>query len=504
MWHPGRSDWIYESPDYRCLRICREHPGRLVVGGRAGNDYGMDNFIRPGSEENRRRLLKLGVTLFHGDIRCASDFEALPQVDWVIDAAANPSVLAGIDGQTSSRQLIEHNLLGTINILEYCKRLQSGFILISTSRVYSIASLAEVEVETHGRAFRFKMGQELPPGLSAAGVAESFSTAPPVSLYGSSKLASEFLALEYGETFGFPVWINRCGVLAGAGQFGRPDQGIFAYWINAWLRRSPLTYLGFGGNGYQVRDCLHPKDLISILRKQMSASTGPRRVMNFGGGVKNAMSLAQLSDWCRDRYGDHEVSGKSDMRRFDIPWMVMDSRLAGDACGWTPQTSLEKSLLEIADHARAASGMARSVGGVMTTHDTNKTSLEILSIVIPALDEEGCICSTVEHLHLELRLNNIPHEIVVVDDGGGSGTGALLRDCDSVPELKAVKEYRTTRVWQSRHHCADSGGNICGDAVVIMMADESDDCRDVVRYWQILNQGYDCVFGSRFIKGGGL
>lgn len=313
--------------------------------------YGMDNFIRPGSEENRRRFLKLGVTLFHGDIRCASDFENLPQVDWVIDAAANPSVLAGIDGQISSRQLIEHNLLGTINIMEYCKRNQAGFILISTSRVYSILPLAEVKVENHGKSFRLSEGQELPLGLSDTGLAEKFSTAPPISLYGSSKLTSEILALEYGDTFGFPVWINRCGVLAGAGQFGRPDQGIFAYWINAWLRRRPLNYIGFGGNGYQVRDCLHPKDLIPVLRKQMSSESGPQRVMNFGGGSNNAMSLAELSNWCFNRYGKHQVSSKSDMRRFDIPWLVMDSRLAQKTWGWAPQTSLENILLEIAEHA---------------------------------------------------------------------------------------------------------------------------------------------------------
>jgi CDP-paratose 2-epimerase len=313
--------------------------------------YGLDNFIRPGSEENRQRLLILGVKLFHGDIRCASDFEILPPVDWVIDAAANPSVLAGIDGQTSSRQLIEHNLLGTVNILEYCKRFCSGFILISTSRVYSIAPLAEVSVEVAGKAFRLKENQALPPGLSSSGVAETLSTAPPISLYGSSKLASEVLALEYGDTFGFPVWINRCGVLAGAGQFGRPDQGIFAFWINAWLRRRPLTYIGFGGNGYQVRDCLHPRDLIPLLGKQMAASCGPQRVMNIGGGAANAMSLANLSSWCQERFGTRTVAAHPEMRRFDIPWMVMDTSLAQETWGWSPQTTVKEILSEIARHA---------------------------------------------------------------------------------------------------------------------------------------------------------
>ncbi|MEK6744843.1 MAG: NAD-dependent epimerase/dehydratase family protein [Nitrospirota bacterium] len=313
---------------------------------------GLDNFIRPGSELNRSALRKLGVTLVHGDIRSASDLDALPAVDWVIDAAANASVLAGIDGQMSSRQLVEHNLLGTVNLLEYCKRTGAGFILLSTSRVYSIEQLAGIPVEAGGEAFRLKPGQDLPPGLSSRGIGEAFSTRSPISLYGSTKLASEALALEYGDTFGFPVWIDRCGVLAGAGQFGRPDQGIFAFWINAWRRRRPLTYIGFGGKGYQVRDCLHPRDLMPLLIKQTSpGSAAPTRVINLGGGVENAMSLAELSAWCRNRFGEHVVAGKPEMRRFDIPWMVMDSSLAREIWGWCPATSLHGILDEIALHA---------------------------------------------------------------------------------------------------------------------------------------------------------
>lgn len=315
--------------------------------------YGLDNFSRSGSELNRNELVKSGVRLFHGDIRLASDFETLPEVDWVIDAAANPSVLAGVEGLSSSRQLIEHNLLGTINILEYCKRSAAGFILLSTSRVYSISHLADVPVEPQHEAFELKTSQGLPPGLSADGVSESFSTDPPISLYGSTKLASEILALEYGETFDLPVWINRCGVLAGAGQFGKADQGIFAYWLNSWLRKKPLSYIGFGGKGYQVRDCFHPRDLLPLLKKQVSTGlkTASAKIINLGGGVRNSMSLAQLSRWCRERFGPHEVTAIIKNRRFDIPWMVMDSALAGEIWGWKPQTPLVDILDEIARHA---------------------------------------------------------------------------------------------------------------------------------------------------------
>ena len=173
-------------------------------------------------------------------------------------------------------------------------------------------------------------------------------------MYGVSKLASEVLALEYGETFGFPVYINRCGVLAGAGQFGQAGQGIFSYWLNAYLRRRPLKYIGFGGNGSQVRDCLHPRDLLPLLRRQTAVTKAPAaRIINIGGGVSHAISLAELSGWCAGRFGPHTVSGETEARRFDIPWLVMDSGLAAKTWDWRPQTSLEQILEEIAVHAEA-------------------------------------------------------------------------------------------------------------------------------------------------------
>ena len=127
-------------------------------------------------------------------------------------------------------------------------------------------------------------------------------------------------------------------------------------------------------------------------------------------------------------------------------------------------------------------------------------SLQLLSVVIPARDEEGSIVSTVEELSFELRRNSIPHEIMVVDDGSCDRTRELLLSLQGrIPELKSV---------QNRAPHGFGRAVICGldtmrgDAVVIMMADASDDCRDVVRYWEELQRGVDCVFGSRFIKGG--
>src|SRR5689334_7816454 len=102
----------------------------------------LDNLMRPGSETNRAFLRKLGIDFVHGDLRCASDVEALPGADWLIDAAANPSVLAGVAGGGTSRQLAEHNLTSLLHVLEYCKARRAGLIVLSSSRVYSIGALA--------------------------------------------------------------------------------------------------------------------------------------------------------------------------------------------------------------------------------------------------------------------------------------------------------------------------------------------------------------------------
>ena len=378
---------------------------------------GIDSLIRKGSETNLEPLRALGIDVRVGDIRNEEDLAALPAADWVLDCAANPSVLAGVDGKTSAKDLLDHNLGGTIHLLEYCRMHKAGFILLSTSRVYSIPPLASLPVEVVNGAFRPVNSQEgergswpqdaqeaqnkvhsgslvnpvstasnsatassdtqpvnlvplvannsvssssiqvsgfkyHPSSISPLGLTESFSTLPPISLYGSSKKCSELLALEYGMTFDFPVRINRCGVLAGAGQFGKADQGIFSFWIHSWARRKSLKYIGFGGGGHQVRDCLHPRDIVPLLIDQMN---DPCRkldpILNVSGGVESAMSLAQLSAWCTERLGPHQVAADTNPRPFDIPWMVLDSSEVKEAWGWKPQTLMPEILEEIAQHA---------------------------------------------------------------------------------------------------------------------------------------------------------
>ena len=138
---------------------------------------------------------------------------------------------------------------------------------------------------------------------------------------------------------------------------------------------------------------------------------------------------------------------------------------------------------------------------MFTKPDATAPELKCLSVIIPARDEGDCVASTVEHVTVELRLRGVPHEIVVVDDGSSDRTWEILQDLKNrLPVLAPVQNHGEHGFGRAVLCGLD---HMHGDAAVIMMADESDDCRDVVRYWERLNEGWDCAFGSRFVKGGG-
>lgn len=312
--------------------------------------YGVDNLSRRGSETNLEPLRALGCQILIGDLRDPSVIDNHPAADWLIDAAAEPSVLAGVSGDSSATQLLHNNLFSTVPMLEFCRKHQAVFSLLSTSRVYGIKPLSAIPLEVRANGFIPREGSPF-----ASGIGESFPSEAPISLYGASKLCAEKLALEYGEAFGFPVWLNRCGVLAGAGQFGKADQGIFSFWIHRWAARLPLKFIGFGGHGFQVRDCLHPADLVPLLLSQYDFGGGSEkpRVLNVSGGAPSATSLKQLSEWCETTLGSHPVASDLAERPYDLPWVVLDSALAMRAWQWHPVRTAESIFREIAGHASA-------------------------------------------------------------------------------------------------------------------------------------------------------
>lgn len=327
------------------IRLFREHYDQASV-----EIVGLDNLSRSGTHVNLAKLRSLNVKVVIGDQRLPSDLEALPVCDWVIDAAANASVLAGTNG-SSTRQLVENNLIGTLELLEVCKRWKAGMILLSTSRVYSLQTLCSLPVCVEDRAFRIDTSRPLPVGVSGEGVAECFSNSAPISLYGATKLASEQMAHEYSLAFDFPLWINRCGVMAGAGQFGKADQGIFAFWLHSWFAKRPLKYIGFDGMGHQVRDCLHPCDLFRLIDMQVFSPRPVPRIVNVSGGIESAMSLQQISAWCTDRWGKSEVQSDANPRVYDVPWLVLSSATSRNAWDWRPTMCVTSVLEEIANFA---------------------------------------------------------------------------------------------------------------------------------------------------------
>ncbi len=310
---------------------------------------GIDNLSRKGSELNIQALKDIDCQFFHGDIANQNDVDALPKVNWIIDCAANPSVLAGIS--SSSLEVINNNLVGTFYLLEKCKRDIAGFILISTSRVYSISELNKIPLFASESAFSIKEAYPQIQGLSSKGISESFSTNSPISLYGATKLASEIIALEYHYNFGFPVWINRCGVIAGPGQFGKIDQGIFSYWVYQYLLDKPLSFFGYGGSGYQARDILHPIDLFNLLLQQLLSNANfEEKIFNIGGGVENTLSLLELDMICKEKINKKKViQTVSENRSLDIPYYASNNDLATLKWGWRPTKSAHQVIDEIVE-----------------------------------------------------------------------------------------------------------------------------------------------------------
>jgi CDP-paratose 2-epimerase len=368
----------------------------------------VDNLMRAGSQTNLASLECLGADVVIGDLRDRDFVESLPACDWVIDCAANPSVLAGIGlagigpagigpagidlsekNESPSQRLVDHNLGSTIHLLEYCKRHRAGMVLVSSSRVYSIRELARIACRIENSSLLFDWdrieSENLIPGISRQGIRESFSIEPPLSLYGTTKLASEWLAKEYANAFDFPLWINRCGILAGAGQFGKADQGIITYWMHRYLYRHPLRMFGFQGTGAQVRDCLHPEDLaklihLQILETQRLATQqggqapledSPKPItVNVSGGTDSAFSLQELHEWCARRWGSERFGPLSNLQRidqprpYDAPWIVLDARNARQAWNWEPLRNRLSIWEEIAEHAEENPNWLQISGGI--------------------------------------------------------------------------------------------------------------------------------------------
>lgn len=299
----------------------------------------LDNLSRRGSELNLPRLREHGIEFVHGDVRNSEDLTKIGQVDWLIECSAEPSVHAGYGD--SPAYLVNTNLIGLINCLEFLRQFGGKMVFLSTSRVYPIKALRALPLRIQAQRFVLEAHE---PGIS-----EQFTLEGPRSLYGATKLCGEYLIQEYSQMYGIPAIVNRCGVLAGPWQMGKVDQGFMALWVARHVFGGQLNYMGFGGEGMQVRDVLHVADLFSLLCRQMQHPADHQgTVYNVGGGLANSVSLCELTQMVSQMTGQRCAVGSDPItREADIPYYVTDITKINQKTNWSPQIGIPQLVEEL-------------------------------------------------------------------------------------------------------------------------------------------------------------
>ena len=322
--------------------------------------YILDNLMRNGSEINLNRLKNKQIVFIKGDLSQKKFFDNLPPCDIFIDAAADPSVLSGINSPILA--LIRNNFITTINALEWCVRTNCKFIFLSSSRVYPIRNLDSIPYFESETRFEWTENTDI-EGFSNQGINEFFDLEGHRSLYGASKFSSELFIQEFGEFKDLKYVINRCGMIAGPWQMGKVDQGIVAYWLSCHIFKKELKYLGFSGSGKQVRDILHIYDLCNLIEKQIvNWSLVDNQVFNIGGGINNSLSLLELTRLVNRVTGIYlPISKDKNQRRADIRIYLTDNTKIKDTLGWEPSLDTETVISDtfewIKDHKKELRGI---------------------------------------------------------------------------------------------------------------------------------------------------
>ncbi len=304
----------------------------------------LDSLYRRGSELNLPRLHETGVEVVRGDIRNPEDLQSLPPISALVECSAEPSVMSGVDGDTGF--CVHTNLTGAYHCLELARRDGAFVIFLSTSRVYPVEPQVALRLEEAPTRFEIAADQEI-GGISLAGISEEFPMGVGQrSLYGATKLAAELLLEEYRAGLGVPAVVNRCGVIAGPWQMGKVDQGVFAHWMLAHHFQRPLTYIGFGGQGKQVRDLLHVEDLVDLVERQLlDPEAWNRRTVNVGGGRECSLSLLETTEICQRLTGNEvPTSPVEETRQGDVPVYISDCAKLFELDDWRPKRSAEQVL----------------------------------------------------------------------------------------------------------------------------------------------------------------
>jgi CDP-paratose 2-epimerase len=311
----------------------------------------LDNLKRRGSELVLTRLRQEGVAFVHADVRIPEDLVLHARVDLLIECSAEPSVLAGCGD--NPRYIIDTNLAGTVNCLEFARNTRADIIFMSTSRVYPYEKINAIKTRELPTRFDWKKNQKI-QGWSNRGISEAFCLAGPRSLYGATKLASELLLVEYLKNYKLKGVINRFGVIAGPWQFGKIDQGVLAHWMLAHYFKRKLAYIGFGGRGKQVRDVLHIDDVCSLVDLQVkSLARISGQVYNVGGGAAGSLSLQEATRLCQEITGNRiSMKRVASTRPADVVIYLTDNKKVSSQLGWQPHKAPSEVLSDIYNWVR--------------------------------------------------------------------------------------------------------------------------------------------------------
>ena len=421
-------------------------------------------------------------THINGDIR---DYQLLrstfrsyaKRIQIIVHCAAQPS------HDWAAREPITDfsvNSLGTLYLLECLRTFapEATFIFTSTNKVYGDTPnrLPLVELET-----RWECDPSHP--FSTHGIDESMSIDHSThSVFGASKVSADIMVQEYGSYFGLKTGVFRGGCLTGPAHSGAELHGFLAYLVRAQL--TGRSYTVYGYKGKQVRDNIHSRDLVNAFwHYHQRPCKG--EVYNIGGSRHSNCSILEAARIVERLTGKPlNVDNFSEPRIGDHTWWISDVRkFQNHFPEWRYSYDIESIIAEIVEAAKEREELKMK-----------------LSVLMPARNEEECIGSTVAAVTDALSIESIPHEVIVVDDNSSDRTPMVVEEMmANNPVIRLIHNSPPNGYGLAVRKGLES---CTGDVVAVFMADASDNPGDLIQFYKKLGQGFDCVFGTRWSKGG--
>lgn len=300
----------------------------------------LDNLSRFGASSNLEWLKTLGnFTYIHGDTRNKNDVETViknGQYDAVFHLAGQVAMTTSIENPYKD---FEINTMGAVNVLDSIRKYspQTAIFFSSTNKVYG-----DLEQYTYKETEKRYICEEFPNGFDES-VPLDFR-----SPYGCSKGAADQYMLDYNRIFGVKATVFRHSSMYGSRQFATYDQGWVGWFVEKAIEKyknpdcDPFT---ISGNGKQVRDILHAKDMINLYYTALEHTDEVcGQAYNIGGTMEQSLSLLELFDMLNEMLDIKMEYVKLPVRQSDQKVFVADTKKIQNRIGWKPQVSAHEGV----------------------------------------------------------------------------------------------------------------------------------------------------------------